>query len=249
LRPPGLLARLRSGETLFGAWCSLPGPGAAEVLAAGGVDYVVIDLQHGFASEGDLAGLFAAIEARGSAPVVRVRVNDPTEIGRALDLGAQGVIVPNVDSVREAARAVAAALYPPRGMRGFGPSRAALTLGADVLEEVAVVVQIESRAALEQVESIASVDGVAALYVGPWDLSVSLGLPVPPDPDSSVLAGAIARVRAAADASGLPAGVHTIRAEEAALRAAEGWRLVSVADDLTLLRDGVVAGLEGVRRL
>ena len=244
---PGFLARLQAGETLFGGWCSLPGPGAAELLAAGGVDHVVVDLQHGFASEGDLPSLFAAIEARGAAPLARVLANDAAAIGRALDLGAHGVVVPNVDSAEDAARAVAAALYPPRGTRGFGPQRATLTLGANALEEVAVIVQIESASAVEHVDDIARVEGVAALYVGPWDLSVSLGRPVPPDLDDAGLAAAIARVRAAADAGGLPAGVHSIRAAEAARLAADGWRIVNVADDVTLLHDGVVAGLERAR--
>jgi 4-hydroxy-2-oxoheptanedioate aldolase len=110
-----------------------------------------------------------------------------------------------------------------------------------------VIVQIESRAAVEQVESIARVAGVSALYVGPWDLSVSLGLPVPPDLDGPVLAAAVERVRAAADAAGIPAGVHTIRGVDAARHAAAGWRLVNVADDAVLLSDGVAAALERAR--
>lgn len=243
----GFAARLGAGETLFGAWCSLPGPGVAELLAAGGVDYVVLDLQHGLVSEGDLPTLFPAIEARGAAPLVRLLANDPVAIGRALDLGAHGIVVPNVDTVEEAASAVAASRYPPRGTRGFGPTRAVVTLGADALEDVAVIVQIESATAVECVEEIARVEGVAALYVGPWDLSVSLGRPVPPDLDDAVLAGAIARVRAAAASVGLPAGVHSIRAAEAGRLAADGWRLVNVADDVTSLRDGVAVGLERVR--
>jgi 4-hydroxy-2-oxoheptanedioate aldolase len=244
---PGFAARLSSGETLFGAWCTLPGPGPAELLAAGGVDYVVIDLQHGLASEGDLPAAFPAIEARAAAPLVRVVANDPVAIGRALDLGAHGVVIPNVDSAEDAVRAAGAALYAPRGTRGYGPFRAAMTLGADALEQVAVIAQIESRAAVEQVESIAGVAGVSALYVGPWDLSVSLGLPVPPSFDDPVLVEAIARVRAAADAARLPAGVHTVRGPDAARFAASGWRLVNVVDDAVLLRDGVAAGLERAR--
>ncbi len=243
----GLAARLRAGETLVGAWCSLPGPGAAEFLASGGVDYVVLDLQHGLVSDGDLPTLFPAIEARGAAPVVRLLANDPTAIGRVLDLGAHGIVVPNVDSADQAASAVSATRYPPRGTRGFGPIRAALTLDGDALEDVAVIVQIESLAAVHCVEEIARVEGVAALYVGPWDLSVSLDVPVPPDLDGVVLAAAIARVRASADAAGLPAGVHTIRSADAAPLAAAGWRLLNVADDVTLLRDGVADGVESVR--
>ena len=242
-----LAARLRAGETLVTAWCSLPGPGAAEFLAAGGVDAVVLDLQHGLVSEGDLPTLFPAIEARGAAPVVRLLANDPIAIGRVLDLGAHGIVVPNVDSPEQAAGAVRATQYPPRGTRGFGPIRASLTRDGDALEDIAVIVQIESAAAVECVEEISQVEGIAALYVGPWDLSVSLGAPVPPDLEGSVLASAIARVRAAADAAGLPAGVHTIRAVDARRLGAEGWRLLNVVDDVTLLRDGVAAGVEIAR--
>ena len=222
-------------------------PARPSFLAAGGVDYVVLDLQHGLVSEGDLPTLFPAIEARGAAPVVRLLANDPIAIGRVLDLGAHGIVVPNVDSADQAASAVRATRYPPRGTRGFGPIRAALTRDGEALEEIAVIAQIESAAAVECVEEIAQVEGVAALYVGPWDLSVSLGVPVPPDLDGEVLASAIARVREAADAAGLPAGVHTIRAANAAPLAAAGWRLVNVADDVTLLRDGVADGVEIVR--
>ena len=238
-----IAARLRAGETLFSAWCSLPGPGAAEFLAAGGVDFVVLDLQHGLVSEGDLAALFPAIEARGSAPVVRLLANDPVAIGRVLDLGAHGIVVPNVDSAAEAEIAVRATRYAPRGTRGFGPIRAAVTLADGALEDIAVIAQIESAAAVDCVEEIAAVEGVTGLYVGPWDLSVSLGAPVPPVLDGEALAPAIARVRAAADAAGLPSGVHTIRADAAGRVASAGWRLVNVADDVTLLRDGVAAGL------
>jgi 4-hydroxy-2-oxoheptanedioate aldolase len=240
-------ARLRAGERLLGAWCSLPGPGPAELLAAGGVDYVVLDLQHGLLGEGNLPSLFPAIEARDAAPLVRLRANDPVAIGRVLDLGALGIVVPSVDSVEEAENAVRATRYPPRGIRGFGPVRAGLRLGADALEDVAVIVQVESAAAVACVSDLAQVEGVAALYVGPWDLSVSLGRPVPPNLDDPQLAEAISRVRAAADAAGLPAGVHSIRAHDAGRLAAAGWRLVNVVDDVTALRDAVAGGLHDVR--
>ena len=244
---PLLAARLRAGESLVGAWCSLPGPGPAELLAAGGVDYVVLDLQHGLLAERDLPLLFPAIEAHDAAPVVRLRSNDGVEIGRVLDLGAEGIVVPNVDSAKEARSAVLSTLYPPRGTRGFGPVRAGLTLGPDALEDIAVIAQVESAAALDCVDELARVDGIAALYVGPWDLSVSLGLPVPPDLEGDELAAALSRVRAAADAVGLPAGVHSIRAPEAGRLAAAGWRLVNVVDDVTSLRDAVAGGLAVVR--
>ena len=122
-----------------------------------------------------------------------------------------------------------------------------MTLGADALEQVAVIVQIESRAAVEQVESIAGVAGVSALYVGPWDLSVSLGLPVPPDLDDPVLVEAIARVRAAADAARLPAGVHTDPRRRCCAVRRIGLAPRQCRRRRRLLRDGVAAGLERAR--
>src|SRR4029077_1421569 len=117
--------------------------------------------------ERDLPLLFPAIEAHGSAPVVRLRSNDGVEIGRVLDLGAEGIIVPNVDSVDEARSAVLSTLYPPRGTRGFGPVRAALTLGPDALEDIAVIVQVESRAALACADDLAREGGAAGRSRGP----------------------------------------------------------------------------------
>lgn len=230
-----LAARLRAGEALVGAWLGSGAQAAAELLGSSGVDYVVVDLQHGYATERDLPALFAAIEARGAAPLVRLGSHERREIGRVLDLGAHGIIVPEVHDAVQARAVVAATSLPPRGNRGFGPMRAAVSRGA-AWQDVAVILQIESRDGLDAVAEIAAVEGVVALLVGPWDLSLSLGLPVPPNLEHPALAEALRRVREAADAAGLAAGVHTLDGASAARFLAGGWRIANAVDDLTLLR-------------
>src|SRR5664280_2385031 len=132
--------RLRCAEPLFGVWSTIPGPIAAEVIVGPGVDYVVVDLQHGGAGEADLAGMLAAIAAGGAYPLVRPRSPAFADIGRALDLGAHGVVVPNVDSAEQAVAAAAACAYPPAGTRSFGLLRPGPA-------EPACLVMVASRAA------------------------------------------------------------------------------------------------------
>ena len=240
---PDFAARLRAGETLVGAWCSLPGPGPAELLAAGGVDYVVLDLQHGLLGEGDLPPLFPAIEAHGAAPLVRLRANDPVAIGRVLDLGAEGIVVPNVDSVEEARSAVRATLYPPRGTRGFGPVRAAPDArcrrargrrrdraGRIARRRVACV---ESSPELTGLRRSTSVRGIsrsrsACRCRRTWTTRArGRDRPRP----------GRGRRRRPSRRGALDPRVRRRRL------AAAGWRLVNVVDDVTALRDAVAAGL------
>src|SRR5262245_60857454 len=137
-----LKARWRSGPA-FGLWCSTSDPAITEYVASTGIDWIVWDLQHGLTTDDDLPGLFRAVLGTGAIPVVRVGANDPLLIGRALDAGAAGVIVPLVNTAPEAARAVSACRYPPHGTRSFGPNRATLVMGSldpRVIEDVACIV-------------------------------------------------------------------------------------------------------------
>src|SRR6266700_6738743 len=134
-------ARLRGEETLYGGWITIGDVISAGAMAAAGLDYVVIDMQHGGATERDLPGLTAAIERAGATPLARVRYAHPADIGRALDLGCAGVIVPNVDTVEQARAAVAACHFPPAGNRSGG---GALASARGPL----CLIMVESRAAL-----------------------------------------------------------------------------------------------------
>jgi 4-hydroxy-2-oxoheptanedioate aldolase len=230
-------AKARRREPVVGYWMTLDSPVLAERLAGVGFDYLVLDAQHGeLDARAQLAGLLAVDAAAESAGLVRVAANSPTEIGRALDVGAAGVIVPLVDTAEDAAAAVAAARYPPRGIRSYGPLRSDLRIGptpAEVDDTVLVLAMIETAAGLANVESIAATPGLDGVYVGPSDLSLGLGAAVPGDPSVSVAFGeALARIRAACDSHGRIAGIHTPSGEVAASRLAEGFTLATVAHDV-----------------
>src|SRR5215210_1399192 len=146
------------GRTAFGLWSVIPSSFSAELVAAAGFDYVCVDQQHGIIDYDSMVPMFQAIRAEGPAPITRVLSNDPFLIMKALDAGAWGVIVPLVNDAEDAARAVAACRYPPRGMRSYGPVRAAGVIGSrdpdDLGGEVLCLVMVETRRALESVEEI-----------------------------------------------------------------------------------------------
>src|SRR5499427_4478403 len=185
-------AQLVAREPLYGAWSSIPSPLSARLLAAAGVDYVVVDLQHGGATEHDLPGLTSAIRLAGATPIGRVRHAHPADIGRALDLGCEGVIVPNVDSATQARDVAAAVRYPPAGRRSAG--------GVLAARDPFCLVMVESAEALADLDATLAVDGVDGIYVGPNDLSRALGCEL--DPDDPVLGPALKRIWAACAAAG-----------------------------------------------
>jgi 4-hydroxy-2-oxoheptanedioate aldolase len=196
--PMTFRSRLAAREPLYGAWSVLPSALSVRLLAAAGLDYVVIDLQHGGAAEADLPAMTSAIRLAGATPVARVRHAHTADIGRALDLGCEGVIVPNVDSAAQARQVAGAVRYPPAGYRSMG--------GVLAVAEPFCLVMAESADALGELDATLAVGGVDGLYVGPGDLSLSLGCA--PDPDDPVLNGALQRVWAACAAAGKPVGVH-----------------------------------------
>jgi 4-hydroxy-2-oxoheptanedioate aldolase len=227
---PTFRSRLVAREILHGAWTGIPSPLSVRLLAAAGLDYVVIDLQHGGATESDLPGMTSAIRLAGAAPVARVRHAHPADIGRALDLGCEGVIVPNVDSAAQAATVAGAVRYPPAGYRSAG--------GVLAGQEPFCIVMVESAGGLADLEATLAVDGVDGIYVGPRDLSLALGCE--PDPDDPVLNPALARVWAACAAAGKPVGVHAIQGAIARRYREAGSTLVTVtSDDAALRRDTV----------
>src|SRR3954452_13597102 len=179
-------AKVRRRETVVGYWVVLDSPTSTERLAGVGYDYVCLDGQHGlFGYSGMLAGL-TAIDAAGQAVgMVRVAANDATPIGRALDAGAAGVIVPLVNTAEDAAKAVSASRYPPVGIRSYGPMRSMLRIGptpAEANESVIVLAMIETPQGLADVDAIAATPGLDGLYIGPSDLTLAVGGAGPADP-------------------------------------------------------------------
>jgi 4-hydroxy-2-oxoheptanedioate aldolase len=230
--------RLAAGETLYGGWTVTGDVIAAGILAAGGLDYVIVDMQHGGATEASLPGLTAAIERAGATPLARVRYAHPADIGRALDLGCAGVIVPNVNSAEQARAVAGACRFPPAGYRSGGGVLA--SPGGPLC-----LIMVESRAAMADLDLTLAVPGVDGIYVGPRDLSYSLGCAL--SPDDPVLRRALEQIWAACLAAGKPVGVHATDAATARIYAANGCRLVTVTADVTAIGRTVAAELAAAR--
>lgn len=231
-----LRKRLAAGHTVHGVWSLLPGAVTADRLARTGADFVVTDLQHGATTESELPGIAAAVTAAGAVPLVRTRSPGFADIGRPLDLGACGVIVPNVRDAAHAREVVAATRYAPVGGRSIGR----LTGGSD---QPLVIVMIEAASALADLEAVLGVDGLDGVYVGPGDLGLSLGLAAGSDQLRDRLLDIVAR----AAARGVPVGVHAYSGEEAAGYAAAGATIVTVAVDAVLLRVAATHHLDVAR--
>jgi 4-hydroxy-2-oxoheptanedioate aldolase len=230
-------SRLVAREPMYGAWSVISSALSVRLLAAAGLDYVVIDLQHGEAAELCLPGLTSAIRLAGATPVARVRHAHPADIGRALDLGCAGVIVPNVDSAAQARQVAGAVRYPPAGYRSAG--------GVLAAGEPFCLVMAESAAAVAGLDDTLAVDGVDGLYVGPGDLSLSLGCA--PDPDDPVLDRALRRVWAACAAAGKPVGVHATDGRTARRYREAGCTLITTAVDATAITRDTAAQLSLAR--
>ena len=180
---PSLRDRLRGGEAVYGGWLTIPDVLSGRLLAAAGLDYVVVDLQHGGATERDLPAITTAIKQAGATPLARVRYAHPADIGRPLDLGCEGVIVPNVDSAEQATTVAGACRYPPVGYRSAG--------GTMAFADPLCLVMVESLAAIADLPLTLALDGVDGIYVGPRDLSLALGCALDPnDPGAPEGAGA-----------------------------------------------------------
>jgi 4-hydroxy-2-oxoheptanedioate aldolase len=229
----------------------------AEHLARLGYDYLCVDQQHGLMDARGVMDNLLAIDAGGvlgprpTVGLVRVGANDFRLIGQALDAGAAGVIVPMVESAVEAREAVEAALYRPTGRRSFGPMRGELRRSGSlsvVNETTLVAVMIETRAGYEHATEIAGVEGVDALYVGPWDLTVSLSDGRLGEPDAEALRDtAFLEIIEAAHTAGKAVGVHSDDGDMAAARMALGFDFVSIEGDMVHLEQIAQEHLDAAR--
>ena len=233
-----LRRRWSAGRPCHGLWSLLPGAVTGELLARTGADYVVVDLQHGATAEADLPGITAAIATGGSVPLVRTRSPAFADVGRPLDLGAHGVVVPNVRDAAHAREVVAACRYAPAGGRSVGR----LSGGAD---DPLVVVMVESASALDDLDAVLAVAGLDGVYVGPGDLSLSLGLTG--EEHRAELRRVLSSIIARAVAAGVPVGVHATDGQQAAAYAAEGATIVTVAADAPSLDAAVAHALDVAR--
>ena len=230
--------RITKREPLLGTLVSLPSPEIAELLAGAGFDWLFVDMEHGLL---DFASVQHMVQAAWHLcpSVVRVPSNEPVWIGKALDTGAAGLIFPHISSAEEAAEAVAAGRYPPEGARSIGAARAQ-GFGSLIEDSVAhanaettLVAQIEHADAVRAIEEILLVPGVDAVFIGPFDLSASLGRPG--DIAHPEVQRAIATVRDACATRGIPCGIFAVDAGAARQAFAEGYSLVCAATETILL--------------
>jgi 2-keto-3-deoxy-L-rhamnonate aldolase RhmA len=244
-------ARLRAREQLVGYWVVLDAPPSTERIARVGYDYVVLDAQHGLLSTRGILDGLTAIDAAGAGRdagatvgLVRVEANNATPIGRALDAGATGVIVPLVDNAEDAAFAVRAAKYPPSGIRSYGPTRAGLRIGPVPAESDAatvVLAMIETASGLDNVAEICATPGLDGIYVGPSDLCLAIGGKFPGDPEvAEEFEAAIKRIAEVAAAAGVAAGIHNHDGASAKARLAQGYTYATVSSDIDHLQ-GIAA--------
>jgi 2-keto-3-deoxy-L-rhamnonate aldolase RhmA len=245
--------RLRSRQATLGYWVMLNAPAATERIALTGYDYVVLDGQHGLIDQRGLLDGLMAIDAagNGTAGLIRVEANNPTPIGRALDAGAAGVIVPLIDTAEDALKAVQAARYPPTGVRSYGPARSGLRIGpvpAEADAATVVLAMIETRQGLENVAGICATPGLDGIYVGPSDLRLGIGGKYPGDPDvAEAFDAAIELIARTAAEAGIAAGIHTNSGNEARQRLAEGYTFATVSSDLDHLQAAAATHLIAAR--
>jgi len=236
---------IAAGQLQIGLWSSLCSNIVAEVIGAAGFDWIVLDSEHSPNEIPNLMAQMQAMQGGTATPVVRPAWNDAVLAKRALDIGAQTLLFPYVQNAEEAKRAVASTLYPPQGIRGVAVATRAGRYGrtpgylTKANAEICVLVQVETKAALNELEAIAKTDGVDGVFIGPSDLAASFGhLGNPQHPDvQKAIQDAAARLKKL----GKPAGILTANEEEARRYIGWGYVFVAVGADIGLLRLGADA--------
>jgi 2-dehydro-3-deoxyglucarate aldolase/4-hydroxy-2-oxoheptanedioate aldolase len=245
--------RVLAGETLLGAWASLDSPSSAELLGRAGLDWVVVDLEHGAETETALLAHLYAIEAGGAVALVRPPSGERLRIGRALDLGAEGIVVPRLDTVEQVAEAVTFLRYPPSGQRGVALLTRGARLGtvnhagvAALNDDIVGIIQIESPLALEAADEIAATDGVDCLFVGPADLSHSLG--IPGQFANQAYQAALRKVVDACRRHGKAPGILLYDHASFRPHLDLGYTFVGIGADVSYVNEGIKAALAAARR-
>lgn len=245
--------KLRKNVPTIGTWITLAHPALAEMAARAGFDWVAVDLEHSSIGLRECEDLIRVIDLAGGTPLVRLTANDPDLIKRVMDSGARGIIVPSVSTEEEAQLAVEAVYYPPKGRRGVGLARAH-GYGADFAgylkrleRETVVVAMIENAQGVENAERILGTPGVDAYFLGPYDLSASLG--VNGKTSHPKVEKAISRVLKAAKRAGKPGGLHVVEPDPAALRARlrQGFKFVAYSLETRVYDSHMRAALKGLR--
>jgi 2-dehydro-3-deoxyglucarate aldolase len=242
---------LKKGEVTFGSWVTIGNPDVAEVMANAGFDWLIFDTEHAPLSLETVQTLLEAINGTNVTPLIRVAWNDMVLIKRALDIGAKGLLIPWINTKEDAERAVKACRYPTAGVRGVAPRRAS-RYGLDLNEYLAtadknllIILQIETAQAVRNVEEILSVDGVDAFFIGPADLSASLGFLGKWNHPKAL--EATQNVLRAGKKLGVPAGIHAMNLDVAIEHAKNGFQFIALSADYAFLLSECQAALQKVR--
>jgi 4-hydroxy-2-oxoheptanedioate aldolase len=234
-----------------GAWCSIGSSYVAELLGSCGFDWICFDLQHGFAGLESLLPMLQAAAITQTPVLVRVPRLDAGLIGRALDAGAFGVIVPMVNSAADAHEAVRACRYPPDGVRSWGPARLTLADPAYTAQgannQVQCLVMVETLAAVRNLSEILQVEGVDAVFVGPSDLAVDMGLQPQRGPIDGDHAATLAGIARSCERGGVPAGIFGGTVRAVSQYEAMGYTIIAVASDAAFLRAAAARDLQALR--
>lgn len=245
-------ARLKRGEILLGSLLTLPSPEIAEILAMTGWDWLFIDLEHSTMGAGEAQAILQAVGGRVDC-LLRLPLNDEPWIKKALDTGAAGIILPQVNTVEEARRAAQLCRYPPQGSRSVGLARAHgygmkfQEYLERANEEVVVVIQAEHILAVQNIEALASVEGIDAVLVGPYDLSASMGLAG--QVDHPEVQAAIEHVRCACQERGMPLGIFATTTQRANQFLSQGFSLLAVGSDAIFISQAAGSTLQHLRDL
>jgi 4-hydroxy-2-oxoheptanedioate aldolase len=239
MRKNALKEHFAKGEKAVNGWIAVPNSFQAETYAAQGFDSVTLDMQHGAVDINDLVSLLQAVNLAGPTAMVRVPWNEPASIMRVLDAGAYGVICPMINTKAEAEAFVQAGRYPPLGGRSNGPFRASQYAGSDYVlhanSEILLFAMIETREAMKNLDAILSVPGLDGTYVGPTDLSLSMGRPATLDPSDPDVLAAMLEIATKTKAAGKIAGAHTDGPKTAAKRFADGYQFCTLLNDIRAL--------------
>jgi 4-hydroxy-2-oxoheptanedioate aldolase len=246
---------LKEGKPVVGTWLSLGSITAARFLARMGFDYLTVDVEHSLVNVETTTHMMASIADAGCVPLVRVPSCRHDHIKRVLDNGGYGIVVPMVITRQEAQEAVSACLYPPRGNRSVGGSVHALNFGATpadyyakVDDEVLIVLQCEHINAVKNFDSVYSVPGVDAVFVGPNDLAASMRDSTGKPPSPEYFKQTLAEILAGCKRNKVAAGIHTFSLEEAKMRIDEGWQFIAVNSELKFMTDAAKKIVDGLGR-
>ena len=244
--------KLLEGKPSFGSWIQVPHPAVAEVLSEIGFDWIAVDMEHSDAGVSEYSDIIRGMYGRGPVPMARVQENDTLVIRRLLDAGAWGIIVPMVNSAKEAEAAVRAVKFPPRGIRGAGFARANdygvglddyLAASGDIL----VMAMCETKQSVENIDEILAVDGIDGIFMGPFDLSMSYG--IPGKTNDPLIVQARKKVLEACRKAKKAPGLHHFNMTRDSIQGIldEGFLFVALGVDVSFMQGGARAALAAAR--